>query len=258
MGGLERLLDENYESLCNPQCKDAVRSFVAGEDDVSGRDIIFIKKLTKVAHHILRADPESFNGHLKKLLDFTLEGVDMIQSNGLGSRFDSRDLTLLESHLNSYAGDFAGAQYEKTGDVGWLQMKHECYQASAELAFEEEPRHSMYAYSIAAAASHDIYNTIPDSERDEKMKWCQRWYEEGRLSYDLGKDINPRHAATTSSLTGMTAHCMFIFTRKNVWRKRALRFFNRFLDYYTDHPDPSLTCVASKVGSKVRGLQKHH
>ncbi|MBF0199258.1 MAG: hypothetical protein HQL32_16205, partial [Planctomycetes bacterium] len=69
---LEALLDENYQRLESDECKLKLIEFLRNTDTVKNQHVLFIKKFSKVAHHVLQSDIESLHGLLPKLYQFDI------------------------------------------------------------------------------------------------------------------------------------------------------------------------------------------
>ena len=65
MSELDKLLEDNYQTLKDPRCKEAVLEFIESHDSLKGLPISFIKKITKVTHNILTAEPECLSKELE-------------------------------------------------------------------------------------------------------------------------------------------------------------------------------------------------
>ena len=75
MTEFDKLLEENYQTLRDPKCKEAVLAFMAENESLKGKPINFIKKLTKVSHNLLTSEPEVLINDLPKLYQMNLDGV---------------------------------------------------------------------------------------------------------------------------------------------------------------------------------------
>ncbi|MBW2977090.1 hypothetical protein KY347_06625 [Candidatus Woesearchaeota archaeon] len=161
---LETLLSYNYAGLTPENgelCKRGVINYLGSVTSVSGRDIYFIKRLIKVSNHILESDPRSLDEYLKKLFDFANEGINKIRT-GADSSAENCTLTL-ESHFLAYAGNFAQALFNVTGDILWAMEWYKLKKLSADMTVKTEPKYSAHAYSFAGDAASALSKLTKES-----------------------------------------------------------------------------------------------
>lgn len=86
--------------------------YIGLADSVSYKDIIFIKRLSKVVSNILKSDPNSLETLLEKLFQFSNEAIQLIE-NGLDGYTQNRLLSL-KTYFFADRGDVSKALFEKT------------------------------------------------------------------------------------------------------------------------------------------------
>ena len=165
---LKDLLRQNYDALTNPECKDAVLEYMSNNETVLDRDIIFIKRLTKVAQHIYKSDPKSLENMLERLYQYNYDGIQKIQTGDINNRYNKNNLLNIKSHLHAYAGDTAEAIFEVTQDLKWAKRFYDDYKLSADLSKHLDKKHSAHAYSFAGDAAKIMF------EKTEDVKWVNK------------------------------------------------------------------------------------
>ena len=211
---LEALIRRNYDGLIEPEeCREKVLEFIANTESVSDRDILFIKRFTKVAHHVHKSYPDSFNGLLERLYQFNMDGIILIHKGRVRGH-NKDNLSSISSHLQAYAGDVARAIFEKTGDVSWAKREYDRYRLSAEESLEFDLKHSAHAYSFAADVAQAIFEKTGD------VSWAEKWYDSRKLSAKISLNFNPKHSAYSDGFAGDAAKAIFEKTGDISWAKR--------------------------------------
>lgn len=119
---LYSMLTKNYnEKQVSPECKIKTLEYVANHLSVEHQDVLFTKKLTKVAHSIMQSGSNGFEGFYDRLYDFSFQGVekaaallDEINSNPdscFRDCFSENQLVVMKSHFYGYCGKFAMKNY---------------------------------------------------------------------------------------------------------------------------------------------------
>lgn len=192
------MLRKEYDGpKVSPECKALVLKYISAHESVADENILFIKRLTKVASHILSSDPDSLDGLLERLYKFNIEGADMSKANGL-DRYTQKNLLSMQSHFNSHAGSTSKEKFDRTGDVSWAEKWYDSEKLSAEISAEFDPKHSAHAYSFTGDAAKVIFEHLLSEGRVEK-KWAKRaikCYEEFIKYYDSYPDSKMNNVIT--------------------------------------------------------------
>ncbi len=215
---LEFLLSENYDSLTTDsgeKCARETLSYINSINTVAGKDMDFVKKLTKIADHVSSAffDQEGYKSNipvyeslrsdffqgaffsdrrqdapcfLEKLYTFNRKGAEIADS--LRGRSDRPEETLarVKAHFQAYAGNAARRLSSIIRDlkksIMWATEYYNCYRLSATIAEKPEPKHAIYAYTHAAAAAKKLYEITDD------IKWLVERYNSAKDSANLAKN----------------------------------------------------------------------
>ena len=223
------LLKANYESLdaeTGDRCKSLVIEYMRIRESVLGKDIAFIKQLTKVVRNILNSEPNSLDGLLEKYFKFSNEGIETIRAGISGYR--QNNLISLESHLLADAGDAAKALFEKTQDISWAERWYSAYKKSADMTIDTEPLHSAHAYGFAGEAAKAVF------EKTHNIKWAKRWYDATKQSADMTVNTEPLHSAHAYSFAGEAAKAVFEKTQDISWAERWYSAYKKSADMTID------------------------
>ncbi len=201
MKTLEVLLEENYDELRDPDCRAAVIEYIAATPSVSDKHVLFIKRLTKVAHHIIENDSFALDGFLERLFRFNQQGIDKIKSGRLNG-YSLNNLTVMVSHFHSHSGHVAREIYNQTDDLSWAKEWCKSYEASIETNKGLEPDHCYYAHQIAGIAAGKIF------KRTKNMHWGKRSYDHNLASARLSVVTDEKHAAYSYAHAGDMAREM--------------------------------------------------
>lgn len=221
---LRHLVNSNYDGLTEHNgavCKELVLRYLSMADNLVFEyetDIDLIKRLTKVAKHMLDEDPEQLAGVLPKLYNLTIEGIQKVNKRTVEHEDEFR-LTKLESHLWAYAGDFAKAIYEMWKedlqlDLLWVERWHKCYEKSAMIAEDIDPEHAGHADSLAADAAQIMF------ENTGEIRWGERWYEGKRVPADKSYSRDKEHSAHAYNFAADAAEAMYKKTGETKWLER--------------------------------------
>lgn len=222
---LEELLERNYRKI-NPDDVPAIIRFISETSSVLDRDIIFVKRLTKVAaKHILDLYPDSLDGLLERVFRFHEEGINLIEAELNRSETDSEDtfyifnLREMMSHIYGHAGDVARTLFTKTDDMAWAEkwyyMAEKSATLSSDLAIE------------AAKKAGDL-----DKEHQEGFRWF-------KFSYKIG---------------GYTSHAFRILADAacEVFSKtKSVEWANKSYDPYLKSAEIQTSAIGSESELKV-------
>src|SRR3989338_450108 len=248
---LERgLLEENYDQLTEEsgdKCKGLVIGYISLIDSVLQKNIIFIKQLTKVISNILKSDPDSLDGLLERVFQFSNEGIQIIEK-GLDGYTENRLLSL-KAHFFADQGDVSKALFKKTQDVTWAEKWYSAYKTSADMSVNIDPRHAAYAYGFAGDAARVLFEKTGD------VTWAKKWYEAAYLSAYMTIIIDPRHSAVAFGIAGNAATAVYKKTRQRKWYNRAIESYKNLLEYHDSNPDPGMNNLSRYAELTIRFLE---
>jgi hypothetical protein len=158
---LEEILERNYCEIIDDDITDTVLDYVEKENDIINKDVIFVKRLTKVAYNLIK---KQVNGSkevnisdkiLNKLCDFNIIGILMVE--------ESKDLTplnanTLEAHFFAYAGDMVELQYKKSGDIKLAKRAFNMFKSASDKSKDVESIHHAVNLSKATQMARISYN----------------------------------------------------------------------------------------------------
>lgn len=216
---LEDLLRANYDRLIDVgACKEQIPAVLAHWNNFRDRaDVWFLKKLTKVASHLLKAYPKSLDGHLERLFQLNLEGVQMLRNSPQPTARDAGREMSLPAHLYSHASDVAKVLYEKTGDVHWGTQYYRCRAESAKLSEGYDPVYASFAHSHAGEAAHKLF----EQTRDEA--WAEHAYRHQLIAsrFFARHPENLYYAPRVARFASDAAQACYRLTKKSCWAARS-------------------------------------
>src|SRR3989338_5064549 len=245
------LLLDNYDCLSEQsgkRCAGLVVEYLHKTESVSGKDINFIKRLTKVAHHVMQSS-HTLDDLLFKLYSFNMEGVKRLRDGAEADRSEN-NLISLESHLLAYAGNAAKALFEQRKDISWAEKWYPSYKTSADITRTSEPAHSAHAYSFAGNAAKALF------EITEDLSWAEKWYLATKTSADMTRDTDPKHSAHAYSFAGNAAKALSRITHNKSWARAAIECYNNLLGYYSSHPNPRMSNLIDRTEGDIHFLQR--
>lgn len=199
---LEELLKRNYNSLVDRNCKVKVVQYLKETESVSDKDILFVKRLTKVGTNILESFPEALEGLEKKLFDFHLEGVELARKE---KKENDDNLIKIEGHLCAHAGNVAEV-------ISNYEEAYKLYLSSAEVLKDIEPHYALFSLNNARKIAKKMFSKTKDAI------WTERWYEIEIKTASLQKEAGKK--AEAFSFAGKAANKTYKMRRDPVWAKR--------------------------------------
>lgn len=202
------LLTENYCQLnesSKDKCSEKIEEYFGMTYSVAHNDVVFIKKLTKVAYFLLldkkvkgTIPTIGFNLFAERLYQFNLEGIAKCLSRD--ENLEEFNYLTLEAHFHSYAGD---AEKFKASNSSLprkekLKLEKSCYEHYLECAKIIEPlkpREYAYAYSFAGEAILAAAGFLDESDNETRERYLLEAYMCFRKSADGLIRFNPKRAA---------------------------------------------------------------
>lgn len=117
----------------SPELRDPVIEYVKDTAIISDKDIIFIKRLTKVEDEINEKDRALLSDSYRKILFHHLQGIKKIVKND-HDETDNFNLQKLFSHLYGHAANFAFYLYKQTGRVSLLKKAYRLRRSAHRIA----------------------------------------------------------------------------------------------------------------------------
>jgi hypothetical protein len=169
MSEFEALLkqEHNTNGTVSPECKEKTLEYIASNETICHKEMLFIKHLTKVASLILKEDDSSLNGFLERIYKYNLEGIRKIESETFND-FDAINIQSLHSHFYSHASNIARKIFELAEDPNWAKIACEYSEKSALLADSIDTVHTANAYLVSAILALDIFEITKELEYGEK------------------------------------------------------------------------------------------
>ncbi|MBS3121468.1 hypothetical protein J4434_01110 [Candidatus Woesearchaeota archaeon] len=214
---LDTLLEQNYEELKDPECKKKVLEYLAEHETVEDEEVVFIKRLTKTASHIIKSDPDSIDEFLEDLYTFNLTGAKKafsILNDKENKDYSSNQLLNMTLHFLTYAGDIAMVLFKKTGDIFWAEKWYDLHRKSADTGMGIDTKHSVYVYSFAGNAARALFDKTGD------ITWAEKWYDSYYKSAESSKDFNKKHSVHCYGFAGNAARALFDKTGDITWAEK--------------------------------------
>jgi len=255
--GIEReledgLLLDNYDCLSEQsgkRCAGLVVEYLHKTESVSGKDISFIKRLTKVAHHVMQSS-HTLDDLLFKLYSFNMEGVKRLRDGAEADRSEN-NLISLESHLLAYAGNAAKALFEQRKDISWAEKWYLATKTSADMTRDTDPKHSAHSYGFAGNAAKALF------EQRKDISWAEKWYTSYKTSADITRTSEPAHSAHAYSFAGNAAKALFEITADLSWAENWYLATKTSADMTRD-TDPKHSAHAySFAGDTAKAIFEH-
>ena len=248
---LDTLLEQNYEELKDPECKKKVLEYLAEHETVEDEEVVFIKRLTKTASHIIKSDPDSIDEFLEDLYTFNLTGAKKafsILNDKENKDYSSNQLLNMTLHFLTYAGDIAMVLFKKTGDIFWAEKWYDLHRKSADTGMGIDTKHSVYVYSFAGNAARALFDKTGD------ITWAEKWYDSYYKSAESSKDFNKKHSVHCYGFAGNAARAWFkkrpeTERTETKWAEEAISCYQKFLAYYKP-----IYCIEGENKSRPEGL----
>ncbi len=202
---------EDYEKRATPGGKAKIIDFIASRDSVLDEEILSIKKLTKVASHLIADGSILSDGELEKIINFNMEGAEVCRSGD--SELEPDNLKTMECHFNAHAGSIAKTLYAKTRKLIWAKKWYEYDRTSADIGIIVDTKHSAFMFSQAADAAMWIF------KRTKDFTWAEKAYDCYLLSAEQTE--SKKHCAHTYSHAGDVAKLIYSKTNDIIWAKRV-------------------------------------
>lgn len=216
---LEKLLIKNDCHAVTHQIRESVLEYLAANETINGKGILFTERLLSIADDMLRYQPGAVSSYLTKIFTFSEEGLAAISS--LGSRKTDKSgeegLCIMKARISSYAENAAKILFQKTKDLRWAKQRYTYALETARLLEGIEDWKSSHAYSFAADAALLLW----DCTRD--VDWRIKVYEARIKSGEVGERTNIPHSTHSYSIAADIAMKLWDSTGDPDW---ALKVYN--------------------------------
>jgi len=169
---LDQLLKRNYDALRDAECEAQVVNYLREQSTLLGEDPHFIKRLTKVASHILAKNPAALEGLVEKTYTFHIEGMKALEEHPEAA---TRRNQIMHAHLSGHAATFADYLVRTMRDTNaqrhWNIKKYEHHKFSADFELSlDDLQGAMHNYLGAAHAAIDLAKNYA-CDNQEKKQW---------------------------------------------------------------------------------------
>ncbi|MBW2984471.1 hypothetical protein KY361_05115 [Candidatus Woesearchaeota archaeon] len=176
----KRLLAANYDELVSAECRGEVEEFLRATESVKHLEVGTVKRVTKIAAHIIDQFPGSLDDLLERIYQFNMEGAEMAKTS---TEFRPDHMKVLRAHFYGHAGNIKMKLQKRTGELNHAETAYNCFMLAASVGDKVDPEHSAFSRGFAATAARIIF-----TETGNPM-WGEREYKAGLASLNgNGKD----------------------------------------------------------------------
>ena len=166
------LLYENYSELTENTgdlTEGLALQYVSLAETIRDRELLFVKRLTKVASHRLKNHPDSI---LEKLFSFNIDGAEMCGLRDYSEEGIPEDnCMVIKGHFFSHAGTDAYHIYQRQDhDLGWAQRSYDANSRASSSLADLRPLESARTSFFAAEMARKLYYATNNSIWLKKAK----------------------------------------------------------------------------------------
>jgi len=252
------------EKIVHEEDKKEIRDFVASHETLEDKDILFIYRLTKTANYFVERNPRFFEESLLERLFLYSVSVAGRAKGTDSAEYPKHNLSQLEYHLNSFAGNFAKAKFfmikSKTASnhssdafskmVYWGERWYSQKYAAAQKSEHTDKKYSSCAYAFATDVAMQMYKLTKD------QAWGKRWFKSSLKSAELSKDFDPRHSTLYYRLAAYAASSVYKLTKDKKYAKLGLKYYGKFLDSVDLYPELFKLSTIRIAQSEIRYLKQ--
>ncbi len=221
---LADLLKENYSNLKDYTVISQLLQFVDEHDSLKDEEVLFSKRLLKVANHILQFNSALFfSTQLEKLYSFSDDAIKKSFTRLYTSKSPTQ-FAILTGHLYMHQGNFAWGVYKTNGHKpSWLKKGVTSFKRAEQiLSSIDTPKNNEY---IGWIHYHTGFILALQAEREKSVKLAKRakrhllkckQYQETTNNYSL-QSLIPKINQRINSLQR--------FNRKQTTKKERTTFF---------------------------------
>jgi hypothetical protein len=210
--GLERILKKNYNKLVDPEAaKEAVQRVIGEHSRLTGEPLNLLKKLTKVAYHVIKAFPDDFDVlDLQKIHGYNIDGINrskVEQVQREAARGGSiTELLVYQSHFYRQAASIQTHLFRRTGNLVWLEKSYVSQINSGNLTYDFNPDYTSYRYFKAGKIAEKIYDFNKESKGlTEDLELLSDAYDAYEQSSVLSVKNNTAHSIKSNIRAGKVA-----------------------------------------------------
>jgi len=227
-----------------------VLGYLATFESVKDKDIDFIRRITRVAGHIMEDDDSShlIAGYLKRLYNYNVEGIGIIDENADCREVSSSQRHSFQTQLSYQAGEVAMDLFKKDETFFWSRRAYDCFIFSSDPDKTYNPWYAVNSIKRAGDAATACYEA-DSGEEPEKIGWLKKAYghymKSAGLLDSLVKERLSDGGSSPHDIERSASHCGFAgdsageiyhVTGDYKWAARA---FNAFITSSNKHKDES-------------------
>lgn len=245
MRELDDLIKAEYdgEISLSEKCKTAAVLYIRENETVAHEDVIFIKRLTKIASRILAEDSFSLDGLLTRLFEFNLQGIEKVEQGNMDG-YSLNNIKSIHSHFYSHAANIAKYIFYNTDDIEWAKKWYDCSEKSAILSEEIYPEHSGNAYVFTGNAANILFEHTGD------VMWAEKAYDYFENVVFLLADIDLRKCGLTYMAAAIAAQTIFEKSKEIEWAERAFDCSKEAVFLFADF-DSTRTAYAYNIAGEM-------
>lgn len=169
----KHLLAENYDELASVECRGEVELFLRTTESATHLDVETVKRVTKIAAHIIEQFPGSLDDVLERIYKFNMEGAELARTS---TEFRPAHMKVLRAHFYSHAGNIKLKLQQTTGELNHAETAYNCFMLAASIGDKVDPSHSAFSRGFASTAARVVF-----IETGNPM-WGRRGYDAGIAS----------------------------------------------------------------------------
>ncbi|MEK6874352.1 MAG: hypothetical protein AABX52_01230 [Nanoarchaeota archaeon] len=237
MSNLETLLKEYYHTDPTQPCVDRIVSYIEETPSVARQDIIFIKRLVRVAKGVMNNYLYRIRDLLPRVVAYCDEGIANTRHKHV-TNYKQETLRNAESRLLGNKATICNQLFELSGSIHWAIQGSQAALECATMTTDAEPEFAMFHYNLVGQINRRLCTLQPDTV------FAKSWYtahrEAGKLALTLCNPTdNPKgiyaphykqHAA--HAFISAAAGALFVYRRMllKAWKKRVSECCKKALD----------------------------
>jgi hypothetical protein len=236
MKSLEVLLEENYSELKDEECKKKTIEYIKNTKTVIYENFIFVKRLTKVASHIISKEPELLENQLEKLFIFHLEGIlltnKQLESTKKNNKGKITNLLKLIAHFYGHTGTLADTIFQKTREEYWRNASYNSSFLAAKISEIFDKKEAINYFGYAEKKARINFNET------KNIYWAKKWFMICLHSAEISKNIDKKKCINSYFHAIGVSSIIYHKTKNIAWLEKKLELTNLLFEYNNNSEKP--------------------